>query len=121
MKLTNQEIYQNACSLQVFDNCNIKIPVKINFYLQKNIQLIKQAAMEIDQARLGLAAQYGSLNDMKDGYHIPSENIEEINKELNDLFAIEQDINIHIFKLGDFENLELEYQQMSAIMFMIEE
>jgi hypothetical protein len=34
---------------------------------------------------------------------------------------LEQEIDIHIFKLDDFDGIELTTQQLSAIMFMIEE
>jgi hypothetical protein len=44
-----------------------------------------------------------------------------VSRELNDLFNLEQDLNIHIFKLDDFDEIELEFQQLSPIMFMIEE
>ena len=121
MKLNNQQIYEYAQQLSVFNSCNIKMPVRINFYLQKNIQLIQQAAEEIDRTRLGLAAQYGVINETQTGYDIPNENIPIINKELNDLFSLEQELNIHQFKLADFDGIELTYQELSAIMFMIEE
>jgi hypothetical protein len=55
------------------------------------------------------------------GYDIPPENMAAANKELQDLFDLEQDLNIHMFNLDDFDGIELTYQQMSAIMFMIEE
>jgi hypothetical protein len=97
------------------------MPVRINFYLQKNIQLIQQAATEIEQARLNIGAHFGSLNDEGTGYDVPAQNIGKANQELNDLFNLEQDIPIHIFKLSDFDGIELTYQQMSAIMFMVEE
>ena len=42
-------------------------------------------------------------------------------KEINDLFNLEQDLNIHVFNLDDFDGVELTYQQLSSIMFMIEE
>lgn len=121
MNLQNNLIYKQARLLQTFNTCNMKLPIKINFYLQKNIQLIAQAATEIENARLLIAQQYGTINDEGTGFNIPSENIEIVNKELNDLLNLEQDLNIHIFKLSDFDNIELTYQQMSAIMFMIEE
>ena len=41
--------------------------------------------------------------------------------EINDLFNLTQEVNLHIFKLDDFEGLELTFDQMKAIMFMIEE
>jgi hypothetical protein len=40
MKLNNNQIYQYTQSLTIFNNCNIKLPVRINFLLQKNIQKI---------------------------------------------------------------------------------
>jgi hypothetical protein len=56
MKLNNQQIYEYAQQLSIFNECNIKMPVRINFYLQKNIQLIQQAAEEIERARFGIGA-----------------------------------------------------------------
>jgi len=52
---------------------------------------------------------------------VPADRVTEAQKELNDLFNLEQDVNLHIFKLDDFDGIELTYQQLSAIMFMIEE
>lgn len=121
MKINNQQIYEYAQKLSAFNNCNIRMPVRISFYLQKNIQLIQKAAEEIDAVRLGIGAQFGVLNIDGSGYDIPAENIIEANHELNDLFNLEQDLPLHIFKLSDFDGIELTYQQMSAIMFMVEE
>jgi hypothetical protein len=45
----------------------------------------------------------------------------EAQKELNDLFALKQDVQIHKFDLEEFADIELTMQQLSAIMFMIEE
>lgn len=121
MNLSNQQIYEYANGLSVFNNFNIKLPVKISFFMQKNIKLITEAAMEIDQARIGVAQAYGTYSEEEGVYIIPPEQIPTAQSELNDLFNIEQDLNIHIFKLDDFDNIELTYQQLSAIMFMIEE
>lgn len=121
MKIKNQKIYEHASNLSVFSNCNLKMPVRINFYLQKNIQTITQAAEEIERARFGIGAQFGTPNAEGTGYDIPAENMAEVNRELSDLFGLEQDLNIHIFKLSDFDNIELTFQELSAIMFMIEE
>ena len=121
MKLNNQQIYEYGQKLSIFNNFNAKMPVRINFYLQKNIQLIIQAMMEINEARLNVGAQYGTPSEDGNGYTILPEKIVEANRELNDLFNLEQDINLHLFKLDEFDNIELTYQELSAIMFMIEE
>lgn len=119
--MTNQQIYESARQLSAFNECNIKMPVRINFYLQKNIQVIRQAAEEIDAARMSIGAQYGVINDTQTGYEIPPESIPKVNKELIELLSLEQNLLIHKFKLSDFNGIELTYQQMSAIMFMVEE
>lgn len=121
MKLTNQQIYEYANLLLSFKDCDIKIPVRINFYMQKNIKCIEQAAIEIDKMRISIGSQFGVPSPNADRYDIPKENIPVVNQELNDLFTLEQDLNIHMFKLSDFDGIELTYQQMSAIMFMVEE
>ena len=122
MKLNNNQIYSYATQLNnIFSNCDIKMPVRINFFLQKNIQTIAAAGQEIEQARINIAEQFGILNEEGTSYDIPVENMAAANKELNDLFSLEQDLSIHIFKLDDFDGIELTYQQLSVIMFMIEE
>ena len=120
MKLTNQQIYESASKLALF-KIEGKLPIKINFFLQKNIQTLAAAAQEIEQARINIACEFGELNEDGTSYIVPPEKMFAANKELNDLFHLEQDLNIHIFKLDDFDGIELEYQQLSTIMFMIEE
>lgn len=120
MKLTNQKIYNTAMALSSF-SIDGKMPVRINFFLQKNIQILIAAAEEIEEARLKIAQDFGELNQDGTQFVIPPEKMLEARKELNDLFNLEQDLSIHIFKLEDFDGIDLTYQQLSNIMFMIEE
>ena len=120
MKLTNNQIYNYAANLAAF-HTDIKMPVRINFFLQKNIQTIIAAAQEIDASKIAIAQEFGVLNEEGTAYNIPPEKMPAANQELNDLFSLEQDLNIHIFKLDDFDNIELTMEQLSTIMFMIEE
>lgn len=120
MKLTNNQIYLYATNLVAF-HIEQKMPIRINFFLQKNIQEIQKFAQEIDAARTSIAAEFGAPNEDGTGYTIPPYNIAAAQQELNDLFALEQEVNIHIFKLDDFDGIEMTMEQLSAIMFMIEE
>jgi formylmethanofuran dehydrogenase subunit A len=65
--------------------------------------------------------RFGTLDEQGTQYIIAPQDMVAANRELNDLFNLEQELNIHIFKLDDFDGIELTYQQMSAIMFMVEE
>lgn len=122
MKLTNYQIFEYVQKLfNVFENNDLYIPAKANFYIQKNIRTIATAGEEIEKSRLQIAQYYGVLNQEKKQYIIPADKIAEANKEINDLFSIEQDLDLKTFKLEDLGNVELTPQQMQAIMFMIEE
>ena len=121
MKLTNNQIYSYAEQLQLLNINDCKMPVRINFFLQKNIQTIAAAGQEIEAARIQIAQTFGELNEDGTQFIVPPHKMPEAQQELNDLFNLEQDLNIHIFKLDEFDGIELTYQQLSIIMFMIEE
>jgi hypothetical protein len=78
MILTNQEIYVYNQKLFDFTKAEIKLPVKINFYLQKNVQLILQLAKEIEQHRMEIGARFGKLNEDTQSYEIPEEHLKEV-------------------------------------------
>lgn len=122
MKLNNNQIYQYAQNLSsIFDNKDLYIPVKANFLIQKNINLLAAAGQEIEKSRLEIAKHYGILDEENQQYTIPPENMEVVNKELNDLFSIEQELEIRTFDIEALGNAEFTSAQMQAIMFMIED
>ena len=122
MKFNNQTIYQIANNLMSnLNNLNIYIPAKANFFLQKNIQTFAAAAQEIEKSRLEIANHYGVLDEEGQQYKIPEDKLEEASKELNDLFSIEQDLDIKTFSIEALGNAEFTPAQMNAMMFMIED
>ena len=122
MKFNNNEIYQIANNLiSNLDNLDIYIPAKANFFLQKNLQTLAAAAQEIEKARLEIAQHYGEPDEAGQQYKIPREKLEEANKELEDLFSIEQELDIKTFSIESLGNAEFTPAQMQAMMFMIED
>jgi hypothetical protein len=120
----NKTIYSYATKLlNAFQDNGQKLPIKINFYLQKNKNLLIELGKDIEKARLEVAKQYGTLNpDDKETYIISPENTNIVLKELDDLYNLEQDVPIYKIKLSDFsEDLNLTTAQMDAIMFMIDD
>ena len=123
MKLTNLQIYNYASNLlEEFSNsAELKLPVKVNFYLQKNLLTLKNLATEIEESRLNIIQEYGQINENGTSYFIPNENIEKAQQELNDLFALEQEVQIYMIKLDSFnDDILLSMSQMESLMFMIE-
>ena len=122
MKFNNNEIYQIANVLaKTFDNLDIYIPAKANFFMQKNISTFAAAAQEIEKSRLEIAKHYGELDEENQQYKIPEDKIKEASKELEDLFSIEQELNIKTFTIEALGEAEFTSAQMQAIMFMIED
>ena len=122
MKLTNNEIYSHANKLmEVFQDNNQKLPIKINFYLQKNKNTLLTLAQEIEKTRIEIARSYGELNEETQQFIIPPEKISEASKELNDLFNLEQDVNIYMINIDSLsDDYAMTTAQMEAIMFMID-
>ena len=122
MKLTNYEIYSYAKALTTaFEDLAQPLPVKVNFFIQKNRATLLDLAQEIEKARLDIAAAFGQLNQETQQYIIPSERLQEANEELNDLFNLEQEVQIYTFPITSFkDDFVLTMEQMDAIMFMIE-
>ena len=122
MKFNNQQIYQIANNvLSNLDNLNIYIPAKANFFIQKNISTLAAAAQEIEKSRLEIAKHYGVLDEEGQQYKIPEDKLEEASRELEDLFSIEQELDIKTFSIEALGNAEFTPAQMQAMMFMIED
>ena len=121
MKLKNYTIYQIATNPnQLFDE-KTYIPAKANFYIQRNLNKIAEIAKEIEKARMATISHYGTLDEETQQYNIPEDKIVEANKELSELFEVEQEIDIKTFSIETLGNIELTTAQMQMLMFMIAE
>lgn len=122
MKFNNNTIYQQAQILSsTLGDLNIYIPAKANFFIQKNAGVIAAAAQEIEKSRIDIIKHYGEPDETGEQITIPQDKIEEASKELEDLFNIEQELDIKTFSIEALGNAEFTPAQMQAIMFMIED
>lgn len=122
MKFNNNTIYNMAQNLsESMSNLDIYIPAKANFFIQKNISAIAAAAQEIDKSRIDIIRHYGEPDESGEQIVIPRDKMEVASKELEDLFNIEQELDIKTFSIEALGNTEFTAAQMQAIMFMIED
>ena len=122
MRLSNELIYTYASNLsQQFTDQTQILPIKINFYLQKNKNELLNLAKDIEVARENIIRAYGI--DLGNGeFNIPVENQETATREFEELLALEQDVKIYKVKLSAFtDDLNLTLGQMDALMFMIDD
>jgi hypothetical protein len=122
MKLTHENIYTYSLQLQnAFKDDSQRLPVKINFYLQKNKKALMDIAMEIEEERMNILRAYGTFDD-EGGVTIASDKVTEASREMSDLLALERDVDIYTIPFANLpEELNLTTAQMEALMFMIEE
>lgn len=122
MTMTNNEIYTYTRQLMdAFSDGEQKLPIKINFYLQKNKNTLLALAQDIERSRLEIAQNFGTLDDAGEQYVIPNDKLAEASKELEDLFNLEQDVVIHKISIDSLnDDLMLSAAQMEALMFMID-
>jgi hypothetical protein len=122
MKMTNFEIYNIARALNAaFTDGTHYLPVKVNFFIQKNKNTLVAAAQEIDNTRIEIVQNYGIMNAETNQYEVPEDKIEAANAELMDLFNIEQEVEIKKISIDAFpDDVNLSTSQMEALMFMID-
>jgi hypothetical protein len=90
MKLTNNEIYGYAVALnEAFADNTQRLPMKVNFYLQKNKKTLVELGQDIEESRAEIIRSYGELTEDGTQYSIPASNIEAAQKELEDLLNLE--------------------------------
>lgn len=120
MILHNYEIYDWG---RMLSNVNFDeyLPVKINFYLRKNMSLVLEKASEIENERAKIVSQYATVAE--DGtLSFESKEIEEkANQEFIDLQTLTQDLDIVKIPLSSFENINLKTSQLDALIRMIDE
>lgn len=123
---TNLDIYNKATALvEAFntkDGSDLNYPVKVNFYLQKNLNAFLKAAQEIESKRMEIIQKFGKpTEEDPNNYKIDDDKIEEATKEIQDFLDLEQEIPVSMLKLDWFDNIDMTAAQVAAISFMIEE
>ena len=126
--LKNGEIFEMATKLiEAFqkdtESGEKTYPIKVLFYLRKNMKTLTELAQDIEKARVEIIKRYGTPSEENpEQYQFETqEKIEAANKEFEELFGLEQEVTIYTIPLEAFNNMELTEKQMDAVMEMIEE
>lgn len=98
-------------------------PIKVLFYLRKNMKILTELAQDIEKARVEIIKRYGVPSEENpEQYQFKTqEKIDAANKEFEELFNLEQEVTIYMIPLEAFNDMELTEKQMDAVMEMIEE
>ena len=120
IKMNNGMIYQYALALnEALNDNDLQMPVAVIFSIEKNKQTLMAVAQDVEKYRMDIIKKYGE--EVDGNYNVPQDKIEIANKELQDLFSIEQEVKIYKFNIEDLGDIKLTSNQMNAILFMIED
>ena len=117
--LTNLEIYTTAQALMENITTDMNLPVKVGFYIQKNMKKMTELAQEIEKSRIEIFEKYGEKDEENNQYKFDKSVQEQVQKELNDLFDLTQDIKTNMLNLDWFDDIDLNANQIAAISYMI--
>ena len=122
MKMTNMHIYDIANALaEQFQDKEIKLPVKVNFYLQKNKNVLISLGQELEKERINIIQKYADLDTETEQYVVSEDKTADAIKELNELFALEQEVPVYTVSIDALEGMDFTAGQMEALLFMIED
>lgn len=120
MVLKNSEIYNLAIKTQIFyKDKTAQFPAKIGFCLFKNLKILRDLAIEIEQMRQQIIDSFQPEIQEDGSYKINSILKDKLQKELTDLSNITQEVNLFPLEIEDFENLELSVEQLDALVDMV--
>lgn len=117
--LTNLEIYTTAQALMENITTDMNLPVKVGFYIQKNMKKMTELAQEIEKSRIEIFEKYGEKDEENNQYKFDKSVQEQVQKELNDLFDLTQDVKTNMLELDWFDDIDLNANQIAAISYMI--
>ena len=122
MTLTNFEIYNIAKAMnEAFQDGSQYLPIKVNFFIQKNKTTLLNLAQDIDNSRIAIVQNYGTVDETSNQFIVPEDKIEAANAELMDLFNITQEVDIKKINIDALpDDISLSTAQMEALMFMID-
>lgn len=128
MKLSNERILNDAAALGSISNK--ELPVKVSYSIAKNINKIESELKIYSNEKQKLIEKYSekgedgkTLIDAENKIKIQDECLEDWNKDIEELLAIECEIDIHKFHIDELvnSNCNMTPAELMLIDYMIEE
>ena len=127
MKLSNERIVNDANVLGAISQKNL--PIKVSYAIAKNIAKIEAEIKVYNKERQKLIDKY-SVKDEEgkpliedNSIKIAEEHVEEWNRDIKELLAIENEVDIHKFHIDKLinSNCDMSPAELMLIDYMIEE
>ena len=110
------ELYETL--QRISQNKELKFNVKLGYAMAKNKEKLRQEATIIYNLRRDIIMEHGKVEG-KD-IVVPNEYVDEVNKKVNDLMEIENDVEIILVPIDTFEDLELNMEDIEGLVRMVQ-
>lgn len=95
------------------------LPIKVAYRLNKTIKEIGEKIKFINEQRNDIIMKYGNESD---GRFViaqdDKENVDKFLKDFKEILDIEEELDIDLFDLSDFENVKLSSDEVESISFL---
>ena len=125
MKLSNERILNDAQSLGSISNK--ELPIKVSYSIAKNISKIESELKVYNTQKQKLIDKYSekgedgkTLIDAENKIKIQDEYLENWNRDIEELLAIENEVDIHTFDISLLEGFSMSPSELMLIDYMIE-
>ena len=127
MKLSNERILNDAQSLGAISNK--ELPVKVSYSIAKNINKIESELKIYSNEKQKLIDKYSTkgedgktLIDAENKIKIADEYLDDWNRDIKELLAIENEVDIHKFSIDELinSNCNMTPAELMLIDYMIE-
>lgn len=120
--LSNNDIYYIATGLNSNFDRDLKLPIKVSFYLNKNKKYFTELAQQIEEEKNKLCAKFGTFDSVNNRFHFENDEIlKQVNKEFSELMGLKQEVSFYEIPLEDFGEINLSIKEMDILEYMIKE
>ena len=114
--MTNEELLRLYETLnRITNNKDLTFDIKLGYYFAKNKAAIRDEAILLYNTRQKLMLEYGELQDNGD-IIIKKELVETVQKKLDEIMKIENNIQITPILISDFNKLQLPLEDIEGLM-----
>lgn len=115
--MTNEEIMRVYQGITELINNKIVLNIKTSYILAKNKSVLTSFVQVIEDERIKIYNKYGIRTE--DTITVPKEKIPDLEKDVNELFSIENKVPITKIKIDDLADAEIGMDILERLMPII--
>lgn len=119
--MTNGDIVRVVQGLTELEQLKLPLNIRLSYTIAKDRQILKEYARLIETKQVEIYTKYGNRD--KDGhtYTVPADKVADVQHELDELFAIDNEVPVAKVKLDDFGDNGIAFDIVEKLMPIIEE